>query len=168
MIHAAVKMSSYCHFSFSFFSFFSIFRSLCTSYQLYTIRITHNCDNGIVIPSCNFNVAIIEIKRSPFIFLYFFLTSTRGHFIILSFLIMPVALDTWVAMIHINEQLKKKLSKKYFRLLQISKAFLTTRVQKVHYYRDLSFLDKSRFYKGLLLHWLIPITCIRNELALHV
>ena len=39
---------------------------------------------------------------------------------------------------------------------------------KVRYYLDLSFLDKFQFYKGLLLHWLIPRTYILNKLALHV
>ena len=82
---------------------FSIYPSLRTSFWLHTIHISSNCNNRIVIPSYNFNVAITsEIKRSPFIFLHF-LTSTRGHFIILSFLIVPVALSCLVARSHINE-----------------------------------------------------------------
>ena len=36
---------------------------------------------------------------------------------------------------------------------------------KVHHYLYLSFLDKFLFYKGLLLHWLIPITYIWNGLC---
>ena len=54
-----------------FYFFFSFYSSLCTSYWLHTIRITSNCNNRIVIPSYNFNVAITpEIKRSPFVFLH--------------------------------------------------------------------------------------------------
>ena len=42
-------------------------------------------------------------SKDPLSFFYIFLSSTRGHFIILSFLTVPVALNPLVARSHINE-----------------------------------------------------------------
>ena len=53
-----------------------------------------------------------------------------------------------------------------FNVAKFPKHFWQHIYPKFHHYLDLSFLDK--FYKELLLHWLIPITCIQSKLALHV
>ena len=143
-------------------TFFSLFFYLtfCTSCWLHTIRITSNCSNGIVIPSHNFNVAITpEIKISPFWHLFFTFwhqledISLSYHFSLCRFLWIP-----WLGGHTSMNNLKKGVEDcDYLNLLS----------PKVHHYFDLSFLDKFRFYKELLFHWLIPITCIRNELALY-
>ena len=116
-----------------------------------------------LLPVHDTHVITPEIKISPFVFLHFFWHQLEENSLSYYFSLYQLTWIFWLrGHISMNSLRRSCQSKRCD-----PKHFWQHVYPKVHLYLDLSFFDKFRFYKGLLLHWLIPITCIRNELALH-